>query len=41
MKIHKGRLEGKKVPNRYEFKAIKKDGSPINIELAVVALKKE
>jgi len=27
MKIHKGRLEGNKVPGCYEFKGIRKDGS--------------
>ena len=39
MKYHKGRLEGKNVPSRYEFKGIKKDGSPIYLEVDVVALK--
>jgi len=39
MKYHKGRLEGKNVPSRYEFKGIKKDGSPIYLEVDVVVLK--
>ncbi len=29
MSYHKGRVQGKKVPSRYEFKGIKKDGSTI------------
>jgi len=39
MKYHKDRLEGKNVPSRYEFKGIKKDGSPIYIEVDVVVPK--
>jgi PAS domain S-box-containing protein len=39
MKYHKGRLEGKNIPSRYEFKGIKKDGSPIYLEVDVVVLK--
>ena len=36
---HKGRLEGKKVPSRYEFKGIRKDGRTIYLEVEAVALK--
>jgi len=39
MKIHKGRLKGNKVPGRYEFKGIRKDGSLFYLEVAVVTLK--
>ena len=39
MKIHKGRLEGNKLPGRYEFKGIRKDGSLFYLEVDVVALK--
>ncbi|MCX6562279.1 MAG: PAS domain S-box protein [Candidatus Aminicenantes bacterium] len=38
-KNHKGRLEGNKVPGRYEFKGIRKDGSIFYLEVDVVALK--
>ena len=38
-KNHKGRLEGNKVPGRYEFKGIRKDGSLFYLEVDVVALK--
>jgi len=38
-KIHKQRMEGKKVPSRYEFRGIKKDGSVIFLEVDAVALK--
>ena len=38
-KNHKGRQEGNKVPGRYEFKGIRKDGSLFYLEVDVVALK--
>ncbi len=41
MKYHKGRISGKKVPTRYEFRGIKKDGSGIYLELDAVALKEK
>jgi len=40
-KFHNDRLQGKKVPARYEFKGIKKDGSIIHVELDVVELKEK
>jgi len=39
MSYHNGRLQGKKVPSRYEFKGIKKDGSTIYVEVDASALK--
>jgi two-component system sensor histidine kinase UhpB len=39
MKFHKERLLGKKVPSRYEFKGVKKDGSIIYLEVDAVKLK--
>lgn len=39
MRYHKGRLEGKKVPSRYELKGIRKDGSAIYLEVYAVVLK--
>jgi PAS domain S-box-containing protein/putative nucleotidyltransferase with HDIG domain len=41
MKYHRGRVSGKKVPTRYEFRGIKKDGSGIYLELDAVALKEK
>jgi PAS domain S-box-containing protein/putative nucleotidyltransferase with HDIG domain len=41
MKYHKGRQEEKKVPSRYEFKGIRKDGSTIYVEVDVVVLKED
>jgi len=41
MKYHSGRIKGKKVPSRYEFKGIRKDGSPIYLEVSAVPLKEE
>lgn len=38
-KFHKGRIQGKKVPSRYECRGVKKDGSVINIEINAEALK--
>lgn len=39
MKFHEGRIQSKKVPTRYEFRGIKKDGSTIYLEVDAVALK--
>lgn len=39
MAYHKGRLQGKKVPSRYEFKGLRKDGSIIYLEVDTVALR--
>ncbi|MDP2914336.1 MAG: PAS domain S-box protein [Candidatus Aminicenantes bacterium] len=39
LKIHKGRLNGNKVPGRCEFKGIRKDGSLFYLEVDVVTLK--
>jgi PAS domain S-box-containing protein/putative nucleotidyltransferase with HDIG domain len=39
MKYHKGRVSSKKVPTRYEFRGIKKDGSDIYLEVDAVTLK--
>jgi len=39
MKYHQGRLQGKKVPSRYEFKGIRKDGSVIYLEVDAVKQK--
>jgi PAS domain S-box-containing protein len=39
MAYHKGRLQGKKVPLRYEFKGVRKDGSIIYLEVDTVALR--
>jgi PAS domain S-box-containing protein len=39
LEFHKGRIQGKKVPSRYEFRGVKKDGSTIYIEVDVVTLK--
>ena len=36
---HRGRLAGKKVPDRYEFKGTKKDGSIIYVEVNSAAIK--
>ena len=41
MKYHSGRIKGKKVPSRYEFKGIRKDGSAIYLEVSAVPLKEE
>jgi len=40
-KINQDRINGKNVPNRYEFKGIKKDGTEIDCEIDVVLLKKD
>jgi len=39
MSYHKERLQGKKVPSRYEFKGIKKDGSTIYLEVDTAVLR--
>lgn len=39
MQIHNNRLEGKPVPNRYEFRGVKKDNSTIHLESDIVLLK--
>ncbi|MEE9501962.1 MAG: PAS domain S-box protein, partial [Candidatus Aminicenantaceae bacterium] len=39
MKYHRGRITGKKIPSRYEFRGIKKDGSDIYLEVDAVSLK--
>jgi len=41
MKYHLGRIKGKKVPSRYEFKGVRKDGTPIYLEVSAVPLKEE
>ncbi len=41
MGYHQKRLQGKKVPSRYEFKGIRKDGSIIDLEVDAVELKEE
>ncbi len=38
---HRGRLAGKKVPDRYEFKGTKKDGSIIYVEVNSAAIKED
>jgi PAS domain S-box-containing protein len=38
MAYHKGRLQGKNVPSRYEFRGMRKDGSVIYLEVDSVAL---
>ncbi len=40
MKFHKDRIRGRKVPTRYEFKGVKKDGTTIYLEVAAEKLKK-
>jgi PAS domain S-box-containing protein/putative nucleotidyltransferase with HDIG domain len=39
MKHHKGRVAGKTVPSRYEFRGIKKDGSTIYLEVTASPVK--
>ena len=39
--FHKERLQGKKVPSRYEFRGVRKDGSGIYLEVAAVKLEEE
>lgn len=40
MKFHKDRIRGRKVPTRYEFKGVRKDGTTIYLEVAAEKLKK-
>jgi PAS domain S-box-containing protein/putative nucleotidyltransferase with HDIG domain len=37
--FHTGRLQGKDVPSRYEYKGVRKDGSVIYLDVEVVVLK--
>lgn len=39
LKIHQGRIQGKKVPSKYEFMGIKKNGELMHLEIDAVALK--
>ncbi len=39
LKIHQGRIQGKKVPSKYEFMGIKKNGEVMYLEIDAVALK--
>ncbi|MCK4787633.1 MAG: PAS domain S-box protein, partial [Desulfobacteraceae bacterium] len=41
MQFHKERLQGKKVPSRYEFRGVRKDGSTIHMEVDTIELKEE
>ncbi|MCX6575261.1 MAG: PAS domain S-box protein, partial [Candidatus Aminicenantes bacterium] len=41
MTYHQGRLQNEKVPSRYEFKGIKKDGSSIDLEVSASELREE
>ncbi len=41
MEFHKARFHGGKIPSRYEFKGVRKDGSTIYLEADVVELKEE
>jgi PAS domain S-box-containing protein len=41
LKIHRDRIKGKDVPEKYEFKGIKKDGSTIYLEVNAVLLKEQ
>ena len=41
MTYHQGRLQNEKVPSRYEFKGIKKDGSSIDLEVSTSELREE
>ncbi len=38
LRFHLERLQGRDVPNRYEFRGVRKDGSPLYLEVDVVAL---
>ena len=40
LRYHKNRTQGKKVPSRYEFRGIKKNGSMIYLEIDAKAIKK-
>jgi len=39
LKYHKNRIQGRRTPSRYEFRAIRKDRSVINLEVDAVALR--
>jgi PAS domain S-box-containing protein len=41
MKYHTGRFGGQKVPHRYEFRGVRKDGSTIYLETDVTALREK
>jgi two-component sensor histidine kinase len=41
MKYHIGRFGGQKVPHRYEFRGVKKDGSTVYLETDVTALREK
>jgi PAS domain S-box-containing protein len=41
MELHKKRIKGEKVPSRYEFRGVRKDGSIIHLEVDAVELKGE
>ncbi len=40
LQYHNKRIQGKKAPSRYEFKGVKKDGTPIYLEVDAKAIKK-
>ncbi len=40
MDIHTSRLQGREVPSRYEFKAIRRDGTPMYLEADVIEIRK-
>jgi len=40
-KYHEKRMQGEKIPSRYEFKGIRKDGSRINVEIDVCEIIKK
>lgn len=40
LQYHNSRIQGKRVPSRYEFKGVKKDGSFIHLEVDAKAIKK-
>ena len=39
LKMHRGRIQGKKVPSKYEFMGIKKNGDLMYLEIDAIALK--
>lgn len=41
MKMHGGRIQGKKVPSKYEFMGIKKSGELMYLEIDAIALKED
>jgi PAS domain S-box-containing protein len=40
LNYHNKRIQGKKAPSRYEFKGVRKDGTPIYLEVDAKAIKK-